>query len=155
MLAGSIKSPVLLDRLEILPEFGPVPEPAYKILKARDGNHGNSVTLLDLLDRGRPPCTALHPIQGDYHSGWSRAVRRDHRKGLAHGGARRQHVVYDQHAARKRCADEPAAFSVILHLLAIEGEGHVASFAREGHGRPRGKDDAFVGGTEQHVELHA
>src|SRR5882724_10991821 len=53
-----------------------------------------------------------------------------------------------------RPADEIPPFSVIFCLLAIECERHVAAFARQGHRRPRGKDDAFVGGTEQHVELH-
>src|SRR5258705_340935 len=72
-----INLPVLADRLEILPEFGVVAEPADQIVQAGDGNDRNTVTLFDFLDRRKLPFASLHPVQGDYHSGRRRAARGD------------------------------------------------------------------------------
>src|SRR5207245_7493076 len=155
MMSDPIKLPVLPDRVEILPEFGAVLEPAHQVIEVRDGDDGNSVALLDFPDRRQVSVASLHPVERNDHPRHDRAVPFDKVERLAHRGARGQYIIHDQHAARKPCADELAALTVVLGLLAIEGEGHVVAFAREGDRRTRGKDDAFVGGTEQHVELHA
>jgi len=140
------KLPVLSDRVEILPEFGAVLEPAHQVIEARDGDDGNSVTLLDFPDRRQVPFASLHPVERNDHPRHDRAVPFDKVERLAHRGSRGQYIIHDQHAARKPCADELAALAVVLRLLAIEGEGHVVAFAREGDRRSRGKDDAFVAG---------
>src|SRR5882672_1377262 len=155
MMSDPIKLPVLPDRVEILPKFGAVLEPAHQVIEARDGNDGNSVALLDFPDRRQISLTSLHPVDRNDHPRNDRVVPFDDIERLAHCGARGQYIIHDQHAARKRCTDKLAAFSVIFCLFAIESEGHIAAFAREGSRRARCKDDALVGGTEQHVELHA
>src|SRR6266850_1695440 len=153
MMCDPVKLPVLPDRVEILPVFGAVLEPAHQVVEARDGDHGNSAVLLDFPDRRQIPLAPLHPVERNNHPRYDRAAPFDDVERLAHRGARGQYIIHDQHAARKRRADEIPAFSVIFCLLAIECERHIAAFARQGHRRPRGKDDAFVGRTEQQNAL--
>src|SRR5882672_8983394 len=74
IVSDPIKLPVLLDRLQVLPELGAVRQPADQVVEARDGYHGDSVTLLYLLDRRELPSAALHPVEGDYHPGRGGAV---------------------------------------------------------------------------------
>src|SRR5438552_5607727 len=59
MMSDPIKLPVLPDRVEILPEFGAVLEPAHQVIEARDGDDGNSVALLDFPDRRQVPFASL------------------------------------------------------------------------------------------------
>src|SRR6266853_4751776 len=74
MMSGPIKLPVLHDRVEILPEFGAVLEPAHQVIEARDGNDGNSVALLDFPDRRQVPFASLHPVERNDHPSHDRAV---------------------------------------------------------------------------------
>src|SRR3979409_1872762 len=131
MMSDPVKLPVLPDRVEILPEFGAALEPAHQVIEARDGDDGNSVALLDFPDRGQISLTPLHPVERNDHPRNDRAVPFDDVERLAYRGARGQYIIHDQHAARKPCAHELAALAVVLGLLAVEGKGHVAAFARE------------------------
>src|SRR5690349_7684663 len=74
IVSNPVKLPVLPDRLQILPELGAALEPAHQVIQGGDGNHRDSMPLLDLLDRRELAVAALHPVPGDYHSGGGRAV---------------------------------------------------------------------------------
>src|SRR5438445_3115538 len=154
MMSDPIKLPVIPDRAPILPELGAMLKPAHQVVEAGYGDDRNSVAQLDFLDGREISLAPLHPVEGDDYPHRGRALPRDQFERLAHRGARRQYIIHNQHPAGKRGADEFAAFSVTFYLLAVEGEGYVAAFAGESHRGARSKDDAFVGGAEQHVEAH-
>src|SRR5712675_2395803 len=77
MMCDSVKLPVLPDRVEILAEFGAIPEPAHQVVEARDGDHGNSMVLLDFPGRRQVPLAALHPVERNDHPRNDRAVPLD------------------------------------------------------------------------------
>src|SRR6266568_3085654 len=145
MIGDPIKLPVLPDRAPIVPELGAMLKPAHQVVEAGYGDDWNSVAQLDLLDGRKISLAPLHPVERDDHPRRGRALACDQFERLAHRGARRQYVIHNQYPACKRSADELAAFAVVLRFLAVEGEGHRGA---------RGKDDALVGGAEQHVETH-
>src|SRR5258708_20585137 len=58
-----IKLPVFRDRIEILPEFRSVFEPAHQVVEGRDGDHVNSVLLLYFPYRRQIPLAPLHPFE--------------------------------------------------------------------------------------------
>src|SRR6266446_3841125 len=154
MMSDPIKLPVLPDRAPILPELGAMLKPAHQVVEAGYGDDWNSVAQLDFLDGRKISLAPLHPVEGDDYPRRGRALPRDQLERIAHRGARRQYIIHNQNPAGKRGADEFAAFPVTFYLLAVEGEGHVAAFAGESHRGARGKDDALIGGAEQHVEAH-
>jgi len=69
---------------------------------------------------------ALLAIERDQHARRCRAVASDELDRLTDRGAGGDDVVDDQDPARERSADQGAALTVVLGLLAIEGEGQVA-----------------------------
>src|SRR3979490_2968040 len=74
MMCDPVKLPILPDRVEILPEFGMLFEPAHQIGEAREGDHGNSAVLLDFPDRRQISLAPLHPVERNDHARNGRAV---------------------------------------------------------------------------------
>ena len=98
--------------------------------------------------------TLFHTIQRDQHCTRCRTLRANHFHRLAYRGARRDHIVNDDHAAFKLCADDGAAFAMILCFLAVISKRHVMAFGCERHCGCRGQRDALVRWTKQHIETH-
>ena len=69
---------------------------------------------------------ALLPVQGerDTHGRGARGADDFHR--FADGGAGRDDVIDDDHAAGERAADDVSALAVLLGFLAVECPGHAA-----------------------------
>src|SRR5712664_3403691 len=106
MMCDPVNLPVLPDRVEILPEFGAVPEPAHHVVDARDCHDRNTMALLHFPDRRQIPLAPLHPVERNDYSRNDRAAPFDDVERLAHRGARGQYIIHDQHVARKRRADQ-------------------------------------------------
>ncbi len=74
--------------------------------------------------------------------------------GLTHGGTGRDDVVDDQYPALQWRADDAAAFAVRLLFLAVVAPGHIDVVLLGERGGRQGRErDAFVRGTEDHVEF--
>jgi exodeoxyribonuclease III len=111
---------------------------------------------LDLLHRGARSLAFFLAIERECDRGDLCASRANELDGFADRGARGDHIVDDHDASRERSADDVAALAMILGLLAVECERHATTvMLRERHRRGRRERDAFVGGTEEHVEREA
>ena len=75
---------------------------------------------------------------------------------LTHSGARGYDIVDNQHLAAQRRANERAALSMVLGLLAIISEWHIAPMmVSQGYGRGCSQWDAFVGGAQQKIKAQS
>ena len=117
------------------------------------GGHGE---LLRQLGEGRAlPRPALLAIDRDHQAReLDRRGAAQDRHGLPDRGPRGRDVLDDQHAVAvlEAVPHQGATLPVVLGLLAVEAEGHVAASLGEG-GRDRGDQrDALVRGAEEDVE---
>ena len=78
----------------------------------------------------------------------------DHGNHLAHGRARRDDIVDDQHPTLQRGAHQQPTLPVALGFLAVVSERHVyAVVVGQGDRGGRGQGNALVGRAEQDIKL--
>src|SRR4051812_495015 len=131
-------------------------EGVYEIGEREDADAAQTELRRHFLDGRLRPLPALLAVERERDACGLRAGRVNDVDGFADRRSRRNHVVDDHHATLERSADDVAAFTMILRLLAIEGPGHAAMMMlRERNGGRGGEWNSFVGRAEQHVELEA
>jgi hypothetical protein len=99
---------------------------SQEVTKPQHRDDRQAEHLLHFLYRRAFALAALLAIERDQHARRCRAVASDELDRLTDRGAGGDDVVDDQDPARERSADQGAALTVVLGLLAIEGEGQVA-----------------------------
>src|SRR5689334_13079879 len=97
-----------------------------QIGQGQDADASQSELCRYFLHRRLRSLAALLAIERQSDAGRLRTRGADDLDRFANRRARRNHVVDDDDATLERTADDVAAFTVILRLLAIEGPGHVA-----------------------------
>jgi len=124
------------------------------VFQCGDAEHGQTIQRLHFLYRGGLACTALHPVERDQDSGRFSLGGADQLDGFAHRCASRYDIVQNQYLAGQWRPHDDAALAVILGLLAIEAEGHIAPGSGKRNGCRGNQGDALIGGTKDHIEGH-
>ena len=77
----------------------------------------------------------------------------DECRGITNRFARGEHVVYEQHPPRDRCANQTATFTVILGFFAVVRDAYITASTGKGNRGSNRDGYSFVGRTEQNIEF--
>src|SRR5689334_11732990 len=127
-------------------------EESHEVVQRRDAGHRQPKALRNLLNRRGRAAAPLHPVQSDDHSARGSPGARNDVDGLPHRGPGRDHVIDDQHATDQRGTDQLTALAMILDLLSIKGDRHIAPIFGKANSGGCDERYALIGRAEQLVE---
>jgi len=152
---NSVLPAITRDPLQLACHFTACFQVGDQVIQRYDAGDWQLQLLLHLLHGRTLAATAFHAVQRDHHTAGTSAGSTYELDRFSHRRSCGNDIVHNQRAPGERCADDHSAFAVILGLLAVKRDRHVATCFGQGDRGSGNQGNPLVGWPEQLVERDA